>query len=132
MTDADGSEVSAIQRLALMLQIREGDRCEERLLRQGRGLIHIPGAGREALQRLPSPSSQTILLFLYYRDRALMQARGVTPLEMAREYLATGNSSSGGKTMPVHGSYRRLEILSVHQLAPSACRLSARHGDYGW
>ncbi len=117
----DGSEVSAIQRLALMLQIREGDRCEEHLLRQGRGWIHIPGAGHEALSALAESLLADDLLFLYYRDRALMQARGVTPLEMAREYLATASSSSGGRTMPVHGSYRRLGIFPPVTPTGSQC-----------
>ncbi len=117
----DGSEVSAIQRLALLLQIREGDRCEEHLLRQGRGWIHIPGAGHEALSALAESLLADDLLFLYYRDRALMQARGVTPLEMAREYLATASSSSGGRTMPVHGSYRRLGIFPPVTPTGSQC-----------
>src|SRR6266496_234702 len=117
----DGSEVSAIQRLALLLQIREGDRCEEHLLRQGRGWIHTPGAGHEALSALAESLLADDLLFLYYSDRALMQARGVTPLEMAREYLATASSSSGGRTMPVHGSYRRLGIFPPVTPTGSQC-----------
>jgi 2-oxoisovalerate dehydrogenase E1 component len=64
--------------------IRAGDLREERLLRQGRGWIHIPGQGHEALAVLAASLEADDLLFLYYRDRALMQARGVTPLEMAR------------------------------------------------
>src|SRR5258706_11526701 len=90
--------------------IRAGDLREERLLRQGRGWIHIPGQGHEALATLAASLEANDLLFLYYRDRALMQARGVTPLEMAREYLATANSSSGGRQMPVHGSFRRVGL----------------------
>ncbi len=61
------------------------------------------------------------LLFLYYRDRALMQARGVTSLEMAREHLATAKSSSGGRQMPVHGSYRRLGIYPPATPTASQC-----------
>ncbi len=117
----DESEVLAIRRLALLLQIREGDRCEEHLLRQGRGWIHIPGAGHEALAALAECLLADDLLFLYYRDRALMQARGVTPIEMARDYLATASSSSGGKTMPVHGSYRRLGIFPPATPTGSQC-----------
>ncbi len=50
-----------------------------------------------------------------------MQARGVTPLEMAREYLATAHSSSGGRQMPVHGSYRRLGIYPPATPTASQC-----------
>lgn len=101
--------------------IRAGDLREERLLRQGRGWIHIPGQGHEALAALAASLQQDDLLFLYYRDRALMQARGVTPLEMAREHLATANSSSGGRQMPVHGSYRRLGIYPPATPTASQC-----------
>src|SRR4029453_1303042 len=90
--------------------IRAGDLREERRLRQGRGWIHIPGQGHEALAALAASLEPAPPLFLYSRDRALMQARGVTPLEMAREYLATASSSSGGRTMPGHCFYRRLGI----------------------
>lgn len=101
--------------------IRAGDLREERLLRQGRGWIHIPGQGHEALATLAASLEPDDLLFLYYRDRALMQARGVTPLEMAREHLATANSSSGGRQMPVHGSFRRLGIYPPATPTASQC-----------
>lgn len=101
--------------------IRAGDLREERLLRQGRGWIHIPGQGHEPLAALAASLLPDDLLFLYYRDRALMQARGVTPLEMAREHLATANSSSGGRQMPVHGSYRRLGIYPPATPTASQC-----------
>ena len=104
-----------------LMVIRAGDLREERLLRQGRGWIHIPGQGHEALAALAASLHADDLLFLYYRDRALMQARGVTPLEMAREYLATAHSSSGGRQMPVHGSYRRLGIYPPATPTASQC-----------
>ena len=107
--------------LGQLMVIRAGDLREERLLRQGRGWIHIPGQGHEALAALAASLTGDDLLFLYYRDRALMQARGVTPLEMAREYLATAHSSSGGRQMPVHGSYRRLGIYPPATPTASQC-----------
>ncbi len=110
--------------LRKLFLIRAGDLREERLLRQGRGWIHIPGQGHEALAALAASLEANDLLFLYYRDRALMQARGVTPLEMAREHLATANSSSGGRQMPVHGSFRRLGIYPP--ATPTASQCSAR------
>ena len=107
--------------LGQLMVIRAGDLREERLLRQGRGWIHIPGQGHEALAALAASLHTDDLLFLYYRDRALMQARGVTPLEMAREYMATAHSSSGGRQMPVHGSYRRLGIYPPATPTASQC-----------
>jgi len=109
------------QLLRELFLIRAGDLREERLLRQGRGWIHIPGQGHEALAALAAALEPEDLLFLYYRDRALMQARGVTPLEMAREHLATAKSSSGGRQMPVHGSYRRLGIYPPATPTASQC-----------
>ncbi len=40
-----------------------------------------------------------------------MHARGVTPTEIARDQFATAASSSAGRVMPLHGSYRRLGIF---------------------
>lgn len=99
------------QRLRNLLLTRASDLREERLLRQGKGWFHIPCLGHEALGVIAESLNSEDLLFLYYRDRALMQARGVTPLEMARDQFATASSSSGGKVMPLHGSYRRLGIF---------------------
>ena len=110
-----------VDQLRQLFLVRAGDLREERLLRQGRGWIHIPGQGHEALAALAASLHSDDLLFLYYRDRALMQARGVTPLEMAREYLATAHSSSGGRQMPVHGSYRRLGIYPPATPTASQC-----------
>lgn len=101
----------ARQKLRTLLLIRAGDVREERLLRQGVGWFQIPCLGHEALAALAWSLAPQDLLFLYYRDRALMQSRGVSPLEIARDQLATGKSSSGGRMMPLHGSYRRLGIF---------------------
>src|SRR5260221_7492245 len=114
-------ERTQLELLRHLFLIRAGDLREERLLRQGRGWIHIPGQGHEALATLAATLEANDLLFLYYRDRALMQARGVTPFEMAREHLATANSSSGGRKMPVHGSFRRLGIYPPATPTASQC-----------
>jgi len=107
--------------LRLMLTIRACDRREGSLVRQGRGHIHIPGEGHEALAALGPHLKADDYVFGYYRDRALHMARGVTPLEMARDHLATAASSSGGRMMPVHGSYRRLGIFPP--VTPTAAQL---------
>jgi len=99
------------ERLRSLLLIRAGDLREERLLRQGVGWFQIPCLGHESLAAIAWTLEPADLLFLYYRDRALMQARGVTTLEIARDQFATGKSSSAGRMMPLHGSYRRLGIF---------------------
>ena len=90
-------------------------------MRQGRGWIHIPAQGHEAVAALAAALAPDDLLFLYYRDRPLMQARGLTPLEMAREQLATAHSSTGGRAMPVHGTWRRLGIFPPVTPTASQC-----------
>lgn len=116
-----GAGAERIALLRTMLAVRAGDVREEKLLRQGRGWIHIPGQGHEPIAALAAFLEAGDLLFPYYRDRALFQARGVTPLEMARDYLATASSSTGGRMMPVHGSYRRLGIYPPATPTASQC-----------
>ena len=123
-TPVDERARRGLDRVALlrtMLLVRAGDLREERLLRQGRGWIHIPGQGHEPLAAIAAVLEPGDLLFPYYRDRALFQARGVTPLEMARDYLACASSSTGGRAMPVHGSYRRLGIFPPATPTASQC-----------
>src|SRR6185312_10425177 len=52
-------------------------------------------------------------IFPYYRDRALMLARGITNYEMALAYFAKRSSSSGGRQMPGHYSDRARNVFSV-------------------
>jgi 2-oxoisovalerate dehydrogenase E1 component len=113
--------VESRERLRNLLLIRAGDLREERLLRQGVGWFQIPCLGHEALAAIAWALEPDDLLFLYYRDRALMQGRGVTPLEIARDQLATGKSSSAGRMMPLHGSYRRLGIFPPTGPTGSQC-----------
>src|SRR6267143_3663100 len=106
-----GSHVERRERLRNLLLIRAGDVREERLLRQGVGWFHIPCLGHEALAAIAWALEADDLLFLYNRDRALMQGRGISPLDIARDQLATAKSSSGGRMMPLHGSYRRFGVF---------------------
>ena len=99
------------RRLHALLLTRATDLREERLLRQGKGWFHIPCLGHEALGVIAESLSTDDLRSLYYRDRALMHARGVTLTEIARDQFATAGSSSAGRVMPLHGSYRRLGIF---------------------
>jgi 2-oxoisovalerate dehydrogenase E1 component len=109
--DIGGQVIDRLELLRLMLEIREGDLREGKLFRQGQGWIHIPGAGHEPLAGLALLLKPDDLIFGYYRDRALYRGRGVTSLDLAREHLATATSRSGGRMMPVHGSYRQLGIF---------------------
>lgn len=116
-----GAPLDRIALLRTMLATRAVDLREEKLLRQGRGWIHIPGLGHEPFAAIAAFLETGDLLFPYYRDRALFHARGVTAFEMARDYLATASSSTGGRMMPVHGSYRRLGIYPPATPTASQC-----------
>ena len=107
--------------LSLMALSREGDRREGILLRQGKGWFQVSGMGHEALAALVYAMRPDDYLFPYYRDRALILARGVTNYELALAYLAKKDSSSGGRQMPGHYSDRERNIFSVATPTASQC-----------
>ncbi len=99
--------------LKLMFLSREGDRREGVLLRQSKGWFQVSGMGHEALAALTLSLRDDDYIFPYYRDRAILLAKGMTNLEMAYAYFAKRNSSSGGRQMPGHYSNREKNIWSV-------------------
>jgi 2-oxoisovalerate dehydrogenase E1 component len=107
--------------LHLMALAREGDRREGILLRQGKGWFQVSGMGHEALAALAYALRPDDVLFPYYRDRAMVMARGITNAELALAYLARRDSSSGGRQMPGHYSDRRRNIFSVATPTASQC-----------
>ncbi len=96
-----------------MVLSREGDRREGILLRQSKGWFQVSGTGHEALAAFAFSLRPDDYLFPYYRDRALMLARGLTNYELALAYYAKRSSTSGGRQMPGHYSSRELNIFSV-------------------
>src|ERR1051326_4276256 len=94
--------INKLDFLHLMALSREGDRREGILLRQSKGWFQVSGMGHEALAALVYALRPDDYLFPYYRDRAMMLARGVTNYELALAYLAKRDSSSGGRQMPGH------------------------------
>ena len=99
--------------LKLMYLSREGDRREGVLLRQSKGWFQVAGMGHETLAVIAQLMSPEDFLFPYYRDRAMMLARGVTNFELALAYFAKRDSSSGGRQMPSHYSCREKHVWSV-------------------
>lgn len=92
---------------------REGDRREGVLLRQGKGWFQVSGMGHESLGVIPQLMEDGDYLFPYYRDRAMVLAKGVTNRELAEAYFAKQCSSSAGRQMPGHYSSREKNIWSV-------------------
>ena len=115
------AQPNQIEILRLMLVVREGDRRESSLMRQGKGCIHISGMGHEPLSVLNYHLHKEDYLFTYYRDRALMIARGMTPQQFASDYFASGKSSTGGRGMPVHSSSKGLNIFPPATPTGSQC-----------
>ncbi|MBS1708826.1 MAG: 2-oxoisovalerate dehydrogenase [Armatimonadetes bacterium] len=99
--------------LRLMMLSREGDRREGILLRQSKGWFQVSGMGHEAIGCLATHLGQDDWLYPYYRDRALMLARGLTNYELALAYFAKKASSSAGRQMPGHYSSRKHNVMSV-------------------
>ena len=104
---------SKLDFLKLMLLSREGDRREGILLRQSKGWFQVSGMGHEALGVIAHLLREEDYIFPYYRDRALVLARGVSNYELALAYFAKRSSSSGGRQMPGHYSSRKHNIFSV-------------------
>ena len=99
--------------LRLMLLSREGDRREGILLRQSKGWFQVSGMGHEALAALSHCLRPDDYVFPYYRDRALMLARGLSNYDLALAYFAKRESGSGGRQMPGHYSDRERNVFSV-------------------
>lgn len=99
--------------LLTILESRHGDLREENLNRQGKGHFHVSGRGHEALAAISRQLQPDDYLAPYYRDRGLVLGRGVTTKQLALDYMAKRDSSSHGRQMPSHYSFRELNIWSV-------------------
>lgn len=102
-----------LELLKLMYLSREGDRREGVLHRQSKGWFQVAGMGHEPLAVIAQMMNDGDYLFPYYRDRAMVLARGVSNRDLASAYFAKRGSSSGGRQMPGHYSDRQKNVWSV-------------------
>ncbi len=102
-----------LQLLRLMLESRQGDLRQESLNRQGRGHFHVASMGHEALAAVGLLLGEGDFACPYYRDRALVLARGVSSYDLALEYFGKRDSSSGGRQLTGHFSSRPHNVWSV-------------------
>jgi 2-oxoisovalerate dehydrogenase E1 component len=112
-TDSAQLTYSKLDLLKLMYLSREGDRREGVLHRQSKGWFQVAGMGHEPLGVISQLLQDDDYLFPYYRDRAMILAKGVTNRELASAYFAKRESSSGGRQMPGHYSGRAKNVWSV-------------------
>ncbi|MGH9629896.1 MAG: thiamine pyrophosphate-dependent dehydrogenase E1 component subunit alpha, partial [Bryobacteraceae bacterium] len=104
-----------IRAFRLMHMSRRIDDREILLKRQNRIFFQVSAAGHEAIQVAAGMATRPghDWFYLYYRDRGIALALGVTPLDMFLQAVgAAEDTASGGRQMPSHWSSPELHIVT--------------------